>query len=501
MPAVGIDAPVGGLNAFNSVDDMPPTDAIVLDNWVPRAGFCASRPGCIPQSDDLGGPVETLVSYKGTGTSQRLVAGANAQLIDITLGGAGTVLGSGYANDRWQTAHINDRLILVNGADPELAYDGTTLTPLDYTGSNPPITPGEFIGVTTFKGRAYYWKESGQSFWYAQAGSYQGELNEFDMGSVLQLGGNVKMMFSWTLDSGTGPDDIMCIVTDTGELILYQGDDPGNVGFWEQVGRFEIPDPLSIRGQMKYGSDVIIMTISGYVNLTTVLKEDQVSDYPAFSRKIARLVFEVGDQYGQYFGHDCLLSDEGLMIFNVPNSDTESFQYVRNSATGNWTRFTGWDMKSMALHLDDVYWGGADGVVRRVFGFNDCGDPIRLTALPAYHYFDDPGNQKQITAAQVLSTHPDPKLINIEGFADFEIPELPNLSTPPGSTTGVLWDTELWDTVVWSRSGGITAPTTKGWQNVAAFGYAVTCSVRMSIATQEVIWRQTGIRYRNAGAQ
>ncbi|GAF74514.1 unnamed protein product, partial [marine sediment metagenome] len=383
----------------------------------------------------------------------------------------------------------------------EEAFDGSTLTPLDFSGSAPPITPGQFIGVTTFKGRAYYWQNTGTSFWYAQAGGYQGELNEFDIGPVLQLGGNIRMMFTWTLDSGTGPDDMLCIVTDIGELILYQGDDPGNVGFWEQVGRFEMPDPLSIRGQMKYGSDVVIMTKDGYINLSTVLRDDQVSDYPAFSRRIARLVFNVGELYADNYGHECFLSDGGLLVFNVPQSSIKSIQYVMNSSTGAWASFSDWNAITFAVFEDDIYFGDVDGFVRKVSGNNDAGTAIALTALPAYNYFEDPGQQKHIVAAQILSTHPDPKLIGLTGFSDFTIPQLSNTATPPGNpTTGTLWNTELWNTQLWTSTGGVTADTTKGWQNVSAFGYAVTVAVTMQIASQRIIWRQTGIEYVPAGA-
>jgi len=503
MTAIGIDAPVGGLNAFDSVDNMPPTDAVILDNWIPRAGFLQSRPGYIEHSDDLGGPVETLTAWKGSVVSSAfvLIAAANSSLINITSGGTGVQLGTGYANDRLQSAMINNVLVLVNGADPEQAFDGATLTPLDYTGSNPAITPGEFIGVTTFKGRAYYWKETGQSFWYAEAGSYQGVLTEFPLASVLQLGGNILQIFSWTVDSGTGPDDILVIVFDTGELLLYQGDDPGNIGFFEQVGRFEMPDPMSLRGQMKYGSDVIIMTRSGYVNLSTVLKEDQVSDYPEWSRKITRLTFDAGAKYFDLYGHECIQSESGFLLFNVPIGNSRSEQFVRDSSTGSWCRFTGIDAITWQVLDTSLYYGAYDGKVYRLFGTSDNGEPIKLDALPAYQYYDDPGNQKHLTAGQIISTHPDPKLIELTGFADFTIPILNNAATPPGATSGAPWNTALWNAEGWGQSGGFLAPSTKGWQNVHAFGYAVTMAVQMQIRTQEIIWRQTGIRIRPAGAQ
>ena len=39
MTAIAIPAPVGGWNARDSLDAMPPTDAIKLVNWIPRAGY------------------------------------------------------------------------------------------------------------------------------------------------------------------------------------------------------------------------------------------------------------------------------------------------------------------------------------------------------------------------------------------------------------------------------------------------------------------------------
>ena len=138
----------------------------------------------------------------------------------------------------------------------------------------------------------------------------------------------------------------------------------------------------------------------------------------------------------------------------------------------------------------------------KVTGTSDNGDPIVLDALPAYNYFDDPGVQKQLTAGQVLSTFPEPNLIGLTGFSDFTIPQLQNVQPLPGySGDGTLWNTALWNTSQWSRSGKADTATTKGWQNVAAFGFAVTMAVQMRVQSQAVVWRQTGIRYRLAGAQ
>lgn len=621
MPAVALDAPIGGLNGIDGVDAMPPTDAIQLDNWIPRSGYLQSRPGYTRHTSDLGADVETLVAYTPSGADQ-LIAGANSTLLNVTAGGAGTLLyystnlitngvfgadtdwtkgtgwsiaagvadcdgtqvaasnlyqgsvttdaktyyvkftvagyiagsvrcvigttGTGtsrsangtyaeyitaggtnpdrvnieadanfvgkiddvevyavaedYTNDRWQTAMFQDKMIFCNGADAEMAYDGTDLTALDYTGSSPAITPGEFVGITVFKGRAYYWKNAAASFWYAAAGGYQGDITEFPLGTVLHLGGKVVSMFPWTVDTGTGPDDMLCILTDIGELVLYQGDDPGNLGYFEQVGSFRIPPPLSVRGQMKYGADVLIMTENGYVNLASVLKENQMSDYPAFSRKIARLVYDAGKTYKSNYGHECLQTDLGLLLFNVPIGNNKANQYVMNENTGAWSRLTDLNAVTWTVYAGNLYFGGMDNYVCKVTGYSDNDGSIRLTALPAYNYFNDPGNRKHITAVNIHSTHPDPKLIELTGYADFKVPTLEDVDVPSGGDVIALWDTGDWGDY-WFVEGGINARATSGWQNVSAFGYAVTVSVLMAIKTQTLVWRQTGIRYKNAGAQ
>ncbi len=61
--AVSIDAPIGGWNAFDSLDNMPANCAVILDNLIPRAGTVETRGGQV-EYDDLGTglPVETVAS-------------------------------------------------------------------------------------------------------------------------------------------------------------------------------------------------------------------------------------------------------------------------------------------------------------------------------------------------------------------------------------------------------------------------------------------------------
>lgn len=92
-------------------------------------------------------------------------------------------------------------------------FDGASLTAADFTGSPGTLTPSDLWGCNTFKGRAFYWARDAQSFWYAAAGSYQGALAQFDVSSQLQTGGALIQMVTWTLDSGSGIDDLSVFIS------------------------------------------------------------------------------------------------------------------------------------------------------------------------------------------------------------------------------------------------------------------------------------------------
>lgn len=114
MTAIAIPAPIGGWNARDSLDAMPPTDAIKLVNWIPRAGYVQSRGGYAIHAAGLGGPVPTVVPYRGL--TSKLLAAADGEIFDVSTSTPSS-LGTGFTSDRWQTANHSTKLIFVNGED------------------------------------------------------------------------------------------------------------------------------------------------------------------------------------------------------------------------------------------------------------------------------------------------------------------------------------------------------------------------------------------------
>jgi hypothetical protein len=512
---VSLDAPIEGWDAYHSQDNMPPTAAILLDNIIPGAGKCVTRGGSF-EFADLGTalPVETVVSFNSETEAQLLAASdgglwqIEAELPPVEIKPTNT-----YDSDRWQSENFRKAdetgiLIMCNGLDVTQIYDGTTIRDINITSGQ----DGKFIGCITFKGREYYWYDNDNAFYYAQAGGYEGELQKFDLGSFTQRGGKLVMITTWTQqDSGDGKDDFLVFVFSTGETIIYQGDDPETAGYFEFVGRYMMAEPLSIRGVSKYGSDTIIMTADGYVALSTIVQEGRLSDVPAFSRLIHSAVTERTQSRAALYGWDCrLFARDGLFVFNVPLSGQTFEQHVMNTVTQRWCRFKNLNVINLEVHQERLFGGTYDGrVLALLEGPSDDGGAINFSCLYAYQYFQDAGIQKHMTAAQIISTHPNPSEIVLTGYADFDavptlVPLPGNFQTQdatwsvnppsPPSPIGSYWDEEFW-------AIGSTPYTTKGWQNISAYGYAVALLVRFALVNDKVTWRSTGLRYHMTGAQ
>ena len=100
---VSIPAPVGGLNARDSVADMPPTDALLLDNLFPSPTSVGVRGGSTTWATGLPGPVNTLACFSSAGGTRKLFAASGTGIYDVTASGAvGSAAVSGLTSSFWQ---------------------------------------------------------------------------------------------------------------------------------------------------------------------------------------------------------------------------------------------------------------------------------------------------------------------------------------------------------------------------------------------------------------
>ena len=444
--------------------------------------------------------MQTVVPYRGL--TSKLLAAADGEIFDVSTSTPSS-LGSGFTSDRWQTANHSTKLILVNGEDAPQVYDGSTLAAANFTGSPGGFVAADMWSVATFKGRAFYWKEASQSCWYANAGAYQGVLAEYNMASVLQSGGTLVMVVTWTLDSGSGVDDLAVFIFSTGETLVYSGSDPGDVADWSLIGRFQIGEPLGPRAHAKTGGTEIILTRDGYLDISAALKDGRYSEKSAYSAKIIRASKSAPAQYGNFDGWEAVLYPAGqLFVVNVPTSEATAFQHVRETSSGGWCEFTGWNALTFCVHDDRLYFGDADGnVCLADEGATDGGDYIDCWGIPAFNALGNRSRRKQLTAATVVSSFTRPAAYAYDGLADFNT-ALRTAIVEDTATDGSSWDTADWDTAEWATSGQLSAEegSRTGWKNCSAIGYTITLSVRLRQRSQVVNWYSTNLQYRNAGA-
>lgn len=490
--SIPVPAPVGGWNARDGLALMDPGDAVTLDNFFPQQGKVVSRGGFASHATGVGsGNVETIAEFH-SGSTRKLITAGGGKVYDATSAGAASQLGTGFSNDRWQTANMNAKIGLVNGADAPQDYDGATFGAMSISGSG--LTIANLIGINIFKSHSYFWEDNSQDFWYSAVNALGGTLTKFPLSRVGTFGGKLVAMATWTLDAGDGVDDLAVFVMSSGETIVYQGSDPGDAQDWSLVGVYRIGAPLGIRAVSKFGGDLIISTKDGYTPLKQALQRGRVDQRGTISDKISGAVIAAARSWAPNFGWQIVPYPRGnFILFNVPTSSTTFHQHIVNTVTGAWCRFTGLNGHSWGTYNDNLYFGGDDGTVWQADkGVSDNAANITLTGQHAFNYLRDAGHLKRVTAlAPVLGGTGD-LTVKINVQVDFK--QSPLAETSYTLSTGAVleqtWGSieEEWQDIeeVWAEFSTIE----QRWLSTTGIGYAI--AARMEIASQErVEWYAT----------
>lgn len=124
-----VASPIGGWNARDSVAEMNPLDAVVLENFFPTPSQVELRKGYTKYATGITGQVDTLMQYSG-GSAEKLFAAAGSTIYDVSAGGTAVSVQTGLGSDRFQYVNASTAggnfLTAVNGTDAALLYDGTS---------------------------------------------------------------------------------------------------------------------------------------------------------------------------------------------------------------------------------------------------------------------------------------------------------------------------------------------------------------------------------------
>lgn len=499
VKTVTIRPPTGGLNARDPISAMKPEDAVIMENIFPGTSDVTLRKGHEEYSTGLPDIVETLMVYNSF-TGQTLFAVSSGAFFVAAQGTASSAGVSGLTNSQWQHTNFTDQsggnwLYAVNGADSGRVYNGTAWVTV--TGSSTPAMTGassaDMVNVNVHVNRLWFVKKNTLSAYYMPVGVAGGSATEFDLGPVFRLGGKLMASGSWTLDAGEGMDDHTVFITDKGEVAVYKGTDPSSANTWQKVGTYLIAPPIGYRCFVKYAGDLVAITTDGFYPMSRALQTERGQNQ-AISDKIRDLVREDAALFKSQNGWQGLFYPGApFLLFSVPDTNQRK-QYVMNTLTGAWAKFTGWNAYSWALLGDEPYFGG-DGAVYRAWSTNaDAGQNIVGDCLPAYSDFGTPGRQKRFTLARPLILTNGSAGVRMRMATDYGDQDVSSDITITASTAGV-WDSGTWDSATW---GGDTE-LQRRWQTLGGVGMVGSPRIRIICNGAEMRWLSTDVVYEVGG--
>lgn len=477
---VNIPAPYGGLNTRDAESNMEPTDAIVLENFIPQQGSVMSRNGYVEWCS-LDGNIETLIEHF-SGNVRKMLACHNGKISDITNPENIITLGSGYTNNRWQSISFNGYTLMLNGSDAPIKYNGTTITSNAINPSNG-TTASALSGINIFKNVVYVWDTNNHYFWHGSVNAIAGVFSRFDLSFVCPNGGNVLQMITISRDGGAGADDYCAFLMSNGYAVVYEGEDPSQANAWALVGVYKLAKPMSIRSSIKTAGDVAILTKQDFILFSTALQNEGQS---VQSTKLSGAVLDVVNKFANNYGWEVVsYPKKALLFFNVPIATNSTYeQYGFNTITGAAFKFTGINAFTWGLYNDDLFFGSNGKVFKADTGQTDNGDYVICKAQGAYNNLGSPAEKIVNSYRNTIKLDGSATLNSVVNF-DYS----QNSSKQTNSFTGVgaTWDECFWDETDWSPENQT--------QNklIYSSGQGVDLSMRIeiNIKGQNISWYRT----------
>lgn len=436
----------GGLNIADPLDNMLPQYAIQMDNIIPDLDGDRVRKGYVKVSDK---PANILIP---------VLRGATKKLIAVHLGTL-TVFDedfevettkTGLSQRDWTFADFTDgagsvHTIMANGADKPQDYTDT-INDVGYTLDN----FGSLDCPLAFKNRLYF-INSDWSICYSGVQSISGELTAFGVGSYFKKGGRLLTIANWTQDGGNGSDDLLCLISTEGEVLIYSGTSPQSDD-WNMIGTFSIPKPIGKSCCEKLGGDLVIITQKGYFPLSSVLS-DLRANRSSISQKVDGIT--KSRNYTRRWEIHYRPSSNWLMI-NVPAvSGIYAYeQHVCNLNTNAWCRFVGMDANSWAVLGDDLYFCNGSGIFQADTGTTDDGANITFCVQKAYNMFQTP-LKKQLMRIDPNYYSAANETIYKRISTDFKQGKNRIFVSRDYHQARTNWDEAMWDASNWSEELGV----------------------------------------------
>jgi hypothetical protein len=453
-------APVDGWHTDKPLEQLPPTAASTLVNFFPEAGYIRPRNGSNGWATGLGASVQTLMPwFASVGSGDKMFAAAGTNIYDVSSAGAvGAAVSTGLASSYLSWANFvnsgGNWLLAVSAGGDQLAYSGTTWGAAGITG----MTNNLFV-VHSYRERLWFLETGTSNLWFlptlAITGALTGSIN---LGAIFQFGGLPVAIGTWVTPTINGPLELLCIMSSEGEVLIYQGSDPTNANNWSLLGAFKLGFPLGAdKCFYSVGGDLAIMTVDGLVPMSKAITLDPSAiDQYALTGPIAPTWLSTVQSVGRATpGWQLMIYPARRMaVLNVPDPGSGIYQYVMNTETKAWTKFTGMLATVWLAWEGGLYFGTATGtVVQADIGANDQGAVIDCLSVGNWQRMKDGLSPKSSTLISVDAIVDSTATVYAGVSWDYT-PVVPQALAGGASSAPALWDVALWDQAMWGGAMG-----------------------------------------------
>ena len=436
-----IQAPSGGIDARAPVGMMPPNVSVYAYNMMPAEYGMLMRSGFREWIHDLdGGAVLTMMGTLGlseTTEDNRLFGANSAGIYDVGAPNNPT-LEVAFADNSDGAGHGvfchyidqsgEDFMLFTDSVNGLFEYSGITDAWTASTKITGPVST-DLVFCVVHKQRLWVIEKDKSSAWYLGVAAKDGAATEFYFGSKFPHGGRLAGLFNWSVDGGVGVDDLLVAVSTSGDVVVYQGEDPSAAETWKVRGTYYIGEvPIGRRFASEYAGDLYILSSFGLTAMSDLLRgvDNQNPAENSLAYKVARpLRVAINKDIETYGWEPIFMPTNGSLVVMTPYDLAEpenAIQYVMNLSTSAWGFWRGVPALSMYSFAGFVIVGDQEGNVWIMDGGTDgetiaggpgSGLPVEFSLVSSTQHFGSPGLNKQVQMVR-----PD---FFAEGIPDFNI--------------------------------------------------------------------------------
>lgn len=488
-----VPAPTKGLNYKQAYPFMDPDTAISMSNLIPNGATVDVR-GALRKWNTIStaSTLKGLFTYNCTDGNSYLIGYAeytmggtiHVQYWDLTTESPRTFVDvdsamppGSFQEPAPMAVNFNGYLFCITGAAQ--AYETTRIGPPTgggvFTGADAVAALGSstslghtFSTIGVYKNRIYIGQ--GPTLWggghnqvilYSNTNQISGQIpigNQYDVSYLTKHGGKIIFCDSVTRQEGSLSQSLLAVVTENGEVLVFQGDYPGSTT-WAIVGYYVIPKPLGKRAFFYVGSSLYIITqagifsfadltnnygISSEIGFTSDYINNNFPTYASYALTLNSLTQGVTSWYGTFY------PKENKIFIGYPESPSTYGMLVQDLTTKGWGQLNYQNQVAGLTVFNNGLYGFAPASYTyslqglnthdEVFKDNKWSNwPISISAQLAPNYNEDFSTTKQFNEIKALVQCTSPYSITAGLTVDFDLRSCgtTNYSKMTGGTYGL----------------------------------------------------------------